>query len=72
MATVKHERALGDRQLIHRQALQILAILPDDLGQATAILDRAKFLLGCWELGPEEVAKEAEVRVLRPVLAVAD
>lgn len=52
-------------QWTHRQALQLVAMLPDDLVQATAILDRAKYLLDCWTLRPEE-PPTAAIQPFRP------
>jgi hypothetical protein len=44
-------------QWTHRQALHLIALLPDDQQQAIAILERARFLLSCWTLKPESQAK---------------
>lgn len=47
----------------HRQAIQIVAQLPDDSAAALAVLDRARELLICWNR-----RFEAEERPLKPVL----
>jgi hypothetical protein len=49
----------------HRQAIQIVAQLPDDTDTALAVLARARELLVCW--GEREEPKE-----LRPALVRTD
>ena len=36
----------------HRQAIQVVAIIPDDTDAALAVLDRARELLVCWDRLP--------------------
>ena len=40
----------------HRQAIQVVAQLPDDTEAALAVLDRARQLLTCWDQMPDPVA----------------
>ena len=39
----------------HRQAIQVVATLPDDTEAALAVLERARQLLTCWDQMPEPV-----------------
>ncbi len=57
---------LPGRQTTHRLALQVVAALPDDMAAALAVLDRAKFLLECWQL--EQEPSEVPQLVVRPRL----
>jgi hypothetical protein len=41
----------------HRQAIQVVAQLPDDTEAALAVLDRARQLLTCWDQMPEPVTE---------------
>lgn len=59
-------------QWTHRLALQLLNGLPEDHQHALAVLDRARFLLECWQLQPEDAGKTAEVRQLKPRLVTVD
>lgn len=54
----------ADKQWTHRQALQIIGQLPDDLTEAIAVLDRARFLLESWDFGEDQ--RRAAVLPLRP------
>ena len=50
-------------QWMHRQAIQLVAQLPDDTAAALAVLDRARELLVCWDaLAPPQATP------VRPVL----
>jgi hypothetical protein len=64
-------RDKADRQWRHRQALHIVGLLPDDMADAIAILDRAKFLLEAWQMGPEADTAD-KVTELRPRLVAGD
>ena len=59
--------SVGD-QWTHRQALQVLAQLPDDQQEALAVLDRARALLEMWSIGDDQIA-EATIHLLRPKAA---
>ena len=55
-----------DPQWVHRQALQIAGLLPDDTDHALAVLDRARFLLQSWSFGVE--SEPERVQAIRPKL----
>ena len=46
----------------HRQAIQLVAQLPDDTEAALAVLERARQLLTCWDQMPEPVTGPALVK----------
>jgi hypothetical protein len=46
----------------HRQAIQVVAQLPDDSEAALAVLDRARQLLLCWDQMPEPVSRPVLVK----------
>lgn len=54
-------------QWTHRQAIQVIGLLPDNQDQALAILERARFLLKCWDLQPEDFDR-SNVERIRPKL----
>jgi hypothetical protein len=53
---IKSRRGVTDAWT-HRQAIQVVAMLPDDTEAALAVLDRARQLLLCWDQMPEPVTE---------------